>query len=134
MKEMQNKFGMVGLGVMGRNLLLNIADQGYSVSGLDKEPLAISFLQKEANNQEIFATQSTVDFVKSLAQPRAIMILVPAGNPVDMVVADLLPNLDPGDIIIDGGNSYFLDTKSRTEALKENGIHFMGVGISGGEQ
>lgn len=134
MDKMQNKFGMIGLGVMGRNLLLNIADQGFSVSGLDKEPVAISFLQKEAEHRDIYATQSTEDFVNSLATPRAIMMLVPAGSPVDMVILDLLPFIDKGDIIIDGGNSYFADTIRRTESLKEKGIHFMGVGVSGGEQ
>ncbi len=131
---MRNQFGMVGLGVMGRNLLLNIADQGFAVSGLDKELIAVSFLQKEAEHRKVFATQSTEDFVKSLATPRSIMILVPAGNPVDMVISELLPFLDEGDIIIDGGNSYFTDTLKRTESLKERGFHFMGVGVSGGEQ
>ncbi|CAN5228443.1 NADP-dependent phosphogluconate dehydrogenase [soil metagenome] len=134
MDNLQNDFGMIGLGVMGRNLLLNVSDHGFKASGLDKEEIAISFLKKEAGDKNIFTTTSTIDFIKSLARPRVIMMLVPAGKPVDLVLEDLLPHLDKDDIVIDGGNSYFSDTERRTVAMKERGIHFMGVGVSGGEQ
>lgn len=134
MSDLQNTFGMIGLGVMGRNLLLNMADHGFSVSGLDKNPLAISFLEKEDASKKVFATGSTEEFVSSLAKPRSIMMLVPAGSPVDLVLEELMPYLEKGDIVIDGGNSYFKDTIRRTEEMKGKGIHFLGIGVSGGEQ
>lgn len=127
-------FGIVGLGVMGRNLLLNMADHGYAVAGLDLDRQKADSLQAEAQEEHhIFATTEPEAFVKSLEQPRAIMLLVPAGGPVDGVINTLLPLLDQGDIIIDGGNSYFKDTDRRYEELASKGIHFFGMGISGGE-
>src|SRR5690606_321402 len=106
-------FGMVGLGVMGRNFLLNIADNGYSVMGLDTDPLKASSLVSEAKNPNVQASTSATDFVAALKSPRKIMMLVPAGAPVDAVIADLLPLLQKGDLLIDGGNSYFPDTDRR---------------------
>ncbi|RTZ03492.1 NADP-dependent phosphogluconate dehydrogenase [Flavobacterium sp. RSP49] len=128
-------FGIVGLGVMGRNLLLNMADQGHAVAGLDLDADKVSSLSKEANSQHrIKATTAVEDFVALIRQPRAIMILVPAGKPVDAVIQNLLPHLDKGDIIIDGGNTYFTDTDRRYTELSAKGIHFFGMGISGGEK
>ncbi len=119
---------------MGRNLLLNMADHGYAVAGLDLDKEKVDSLQDEAQEgHQIFATVEAEAFVKSLEQPRAIMLLVPAGNPVDGVIKTLSPLLDEGDIIIDGGNSYFKDTDRRYEELSAKGIHFFGMGISGGE-
>lgn len=127
-------FGIVGLGVMGRNLLLNMADNGYAVAGLDLDQEKADSLQAEAqNDHQIFATVQPETFVKSLEQPRAIMLLVPAGAPVDGAIQTLLPFLDEGDIIIDGGNTYFTDTDRRYKELSSKGIHFFGMGISGGE-
>ncbi|SIT02673.1 6-phosphogluconate dehydrogenase [Chryseobacterium ureilyticum] len=127
-------FGIVGLGVMGRNLLLNMADNGYAVAGLDLDQEKADSLQAEAqNDHQIFATVQPEAFVKSLEQPRAIMLLVPAGAPVDGAIQTLLPFLDEGDIIIDGGNTYFTDTDRRYKELSSKGIHFFGMGISGGE-
>lgn len=127
-------FGIVGLGVMGRNLLLNMADNGYAVAGLDLDQGKADSLQAEAQEgHRIYATVQAEDFIKSLEQPRAIMLLVPAGAPVDGAIQTLLPFLDQGDIIIDGGNTYFTDTDRRYRELSSKGIHFFGMGISGGE-
>jgi 6-phosphogluconate dehydrogenase len=129
----QFEIGMVGLGVMGRNLLLNMADHGYSVVGYDKDVAKVAALRKEAANQEISGAKSLPEFLDLLRVPRAVMILVPAGAPVDAVIHDLLPCLARGDLIIDGGNSHFTDTDLRAKTLTEHGIEFLGVGISGGE-
>ncbi len=127
-------FGIVGLGVMGRNLLLNMADHGFAVAGLDMDQEKAGSLQNEAQkDHQIFATVDPVSFVKSLESPRAIMLLVPAGSAVDGAIGTLLPLLDEGDIIIDGGNTYFSDTDRRYQELSSKGIHFFGMGISGGE-
>ncbi|MCC9138346.1 NADP-dependent phosphogluconate dehydrogenase [Pontibacter silvestris] len=135
MNDLQYEFGMVGLGVMGRNLMLNIADHDFSVIGLDLDPVKAAAVEAEAGaNKPVRGTTSTEEFVQSLRRPRALMLLVPAGKPVDAVIATLLPFLEPGDIVIDGGNSYFPDTDRRVIELEEKGIHFFGMGISGGEK
>lgn len=128
-------FGIVGLGVMGRNLLLNMADQHHAVAGLDLDAEKALSLTQEADAQHrIKATTDVKEFVGLIKQPRAIMILVPAGKAVDAVIENLLPHLDKGDIIIDGGNTYFTDTDRRFKELSTKGIHFFGMGISGGEK
>ncbi|MFD3003063.1 NADP-dependent phosphogluconate dehydrogenase [Pontibacter toksunensis] len=135
MNDLQYEFGMIGLGVMGRNLMLNIADHNFSVIGLDLDPVKAAAVETEAGTgQSVRGTTSAEAFVQALRKPRAIMLLVPAGKPVDAVIASLLPLLEPGDIVIDGGNSYFPDTERRVAMLEENGIHFFGMGISGGEK
>jgi 6-phosphogluconate dehydrogenase len=134
MKEMQDEIGMIGLGVMGRNLLLNMADHGFSVAGYDKDPTKVEALRKESGERKIRGAENIVDFVALLRKPRAVMMLVPAGAPVDSVIKDLSPHLDKGDLIIDAGNSYFKDTDVRSGNLKAKGIHFLGVGVSGGEE
>jgi 6-phosphogluconate dehydrogenase len=133
MAKQKYKIGMVGLGVMGRNLVLNIADHGFPVSGYDKDPSKVKELQTEAGSRTIFAAQSLDAFVGSLSKPRVIMMLVPAGQIVDGVIHELMPLLDKGDLIIDAGNSHFKDTDLRSASLTEKGILYMGVGISGGE-
>lgn len=125
-------FGMIGLGVMGRNFLLNIADHGYSVAGLDTDPEKASALELEAAGKPAKAVSSTPEFISLLKKPRKIMLLVPAGPPVDMVIESLLPHIEQGDLIIDGGNSFYADTERRFRYLKEKNIHFMGMGVSGG--
>ncbi|WP_347052135.1 NADP-dependent phosphogluconate dehydrogenase [Flavobacterium olei] len=128
-------FGIVGLGVMGRNLLLNIASHNFAAAGLDLDTEKVNSLQQEADSEHtIEATTDVKHFVELIQQPRAIMLLVPAGKPVDSAIASLLPHLDKGDIIIDGGNTYFTDTDRRFIELSEKGIHFFGMGISGGEK
>jgi 6-phosphogluconate dehydrogenase len=132
---MEEKFdiGMVGLGVMGRNLLLNMADHGYSVAGYDKDESKVQALEKEAEGQRVRGAATMEEFVGLLRRPRAVMMLVPAGPPVDSVIRDLLPHLEKGDLIIDGGNSHFPDTDLRAKTLADKGIRYLGVGISGGE-
>src|SRR5437870_626719 len=103
MKTQSYEIGMVGLGVMGRNLLLNMADHGHSVTGYDKDTNKIEALRKEAEGRDICAATSLKEFVGLLRVPRAAMLLVPAGAPVDAVIHDLLPYLVRGDLIIDGG-------------------------------
>lgn len=133
MEETKYELGMIGLGVMGRNLLLNMADHGYSVVGYDKDSTKVQRLKKEAEGRTICGTDTLKDLVDHLREPRVVMLLVPAGPPVDAVVDELIPLLNAGDLIIDGGNSYFRDTERRSTELKEKRISFMGVGISGGE-
>lgn len=128
-------FGIVGLGVMGRNLLLNIASHNFAATGLDLDTEKVNSLQQEADpDHKIEATTNVKHFVELIQQPRAIMLLVPAGKPVDSAIASLLPHLDKGDIIIDGGNTFFTDTDRRFIELSAKGIHFFGMGISGGEK
>ena len=127
-------FGMIGLGVMGRNLLLNMADHGYSVTGFDKDPSKVSQLESTASPNTIVKGENTLsEMVKQLKKPRKIMMLVPAGPIVDSVINDLLPLLEENDIVIDGGNSHYTDTLKRIDFLEEKKIHFVGMGISGGE-
>ncbi len=128
------EIGVVGLGVMGRNLVLNMVDHGHSVAGYDKDATKVTTLHQEAENREIRGAADIETFIALLCKPRAILLLVPAGVPVDSVIKDLLPQLDKGDLIIDAGNSYFKDTDVRARNLAAKGIHFLGVGVSGGEE
>ena len=128
-------FGMIGLGVMGSNLLLNIADHDFKVIGYDKNPDKTAMLEASATKGTVVKGVNTLsEMITQLKKPRKLMMLVPAGNPVDSVIAELIPILEEGDIIIDGGNSHYLDTVKRVTFLKEKKLHFMGIGISGGEQ
>ncbi len=133
MNKKSYRFGMVGLGVMGRNLLLNMADHGISVAGFDTDGAKVEALKKEAESREIGRARTMEEFLGLLKEPRVVMMLVPAGPPVDAVIQELLPRMAKGDIIIDGGNSHFKDTDLRQKALAKKGIDFLGVGISGGE-
>ena len=134
MTNKKYQLGLVGLGVMGRNLLLNMADSGYAVAGYDKDPSKVDALAQEAQKHEILGAREIGEFTGALQSPKAILLLVPAGKIVDAVIADLLPYLDKGDLIIDGGNSYFADTDRRYQSLAAQGIHFMGMGVSGGAE
>jgi 6-phosphogluconate dehydrogenase len=134
METERHEVGMIGLGVMGRNVLLNMADHGFPVAGYDKDPGKVEALQKESAEHDIHSAANIKDFIGLLRRPRAIMMLVPAGPPVDSVIADLLPHLETGDLIIDAGNSYFKDTNLRARNLAAKGIQFLGVGVSGGEE
>ena len=128
-------FGMVGLGVMGSNLLYNIADHGFSVIGFDLNSEKAKNLEKEATpNTDVKGVSVIEDFISQLNTPRKIMLLVPAGKPVDDVIENLLPHLSKGDIIIDGGNSHYVDTVRRVKYLADQEFHFMGMGVSGGEE
>jgi 6-phosphogluconate dehydrogenase len=133
MKEGKCELGMIGLGVMGRNLLLNMADHGYSVAGYDKDLAKVYNLNKEAEGRPIGGADTLKDLIAQLREPRVVMLLVPAGPPVDAVISELIPLLKGGDLVIDGGNSYFRDTERRSKELKGRGLSYLGVGISGGE-
>jgi 6-phosphogluconate dehydrogenase len=131
----QADIGMVGLGVMGRNLLLNMAEHGFSVAGYDTDINKVNELLKEKSTYPYIRAASDIkDFILMLKRPRAVMLLVPAGSPVDSVINDLTGLLEPEDLIIDAGNSFFKDTDIRSRRLAEKKIRFMGVGISGGEE
>eukprot|EP00388_Colpodella_angusta_P014859 GDKJ01037018.1.p1 GENE.GDKJ01037018.1~~GDKJ01037018.1.p1 ORF type:complete len:475 (-),score=56.00 GDKJ01037018.1:78-1502(-) len=127
-------FGMVGLGTMGRNLLLNMADNGYAVTGYDKSEQMLKIFEEEGKKHQLKGFSDIEDFVASLQEPKTVILLVPAGAIVDSVILELQPLLGKGDIIIDSGNSHFTDTSRRALELKEKGIHFFGMGISGGEE
>ena len=138
--EMKSEFGLFGLGVMGKSLSRNLAQKGFHISIFNREVpgleenVAVNF---KNNHEELQTAQAFSDleaFVNSLQTPRRIMLMVNAGKTTDSVIADLVPFLTDGDILIDGGNSNYLDTKERYDLLKNKNIHFIGVGVSGGEE
>ncbi|MEO7306809.1 MAG: NADP-dependent phosphogluconate dehydrogenase, partial [Ferruginibacter sp.] len=128
------QFGMIGLGTMGRNLVLNIADHGFAVCGYDRDTAQQQRLITEGNGKPVAVAASLEELVAGLDKPAKIMLLVPAGKIVDAVLTDLVPLLQKDDIVIDGGNSHFTDTDRRYTQLQASGIHFMGMGVSGGEE
>ncbi|MDZ4807345.1 MAG: NADP-dependent phosphogluconate dehydrogenase [Bacteroidota bacterium] len=130
---MPAQFGMIGLGTMGRNLVLNMADKGVTVCGYDRNIDQQKRLAEEGAGKPVQVATNMQELVNSLETPRRIMLLVPAGKIVDAVIDEVSPLLQPGDILIDGGNSHFTDTDKRIERLKPTGIHFTGMGVSGGE-
>ncbi len=132
--NVQFDFGMIGLGVMGSNLLLNMAGHDFHVIGFDRDIQKGKSLEDGADDKEKVRGVNTLEeMVKSLKTPRKMMMLVPAGKPVDDVLESLLPLLDKGDVVIDGGNSHYIDTLKRLKDLEPKGINFMGMGVSGGE-
>jgi 6-phosphogluconate dehydrogenase len=125
--------GLIGLGVMGRNFALNVAEKGFRVSVYNRtEEKTRRFMTEEVDHRPIEPEFSMEELAKSLKKPRAVMIFVPAGDPVDEVIGKIAADLEAGDIIIDGGNSHFKDTDRREELLSKKGILFLGMGISGG--
>ncbi|MGV3618207.1 MAG: NADP-dependent phosphogluconate dehydrogenase [Fimbriimonas sp.] len=137
MNEMTNEprydFGIMGLGTMGKNLLLNMADHGNAVCGWNRDPKKVQPTVDESGGK-VGGFSDVGLFVASIKRPRAIMILVPAGGPTDAVIQSLLTYLDPGDFIIDGGNALYSDTERRLHELEALGFGFMGMGVSGGEE
>ena len=127
-------FGMIGLGVMGRNFLLNVADDGFAALGTDINEESVKALNEEGEGMNVRGVNTQEEFVSLLSTPRKIMLLVPAGKIVDKVIEGILPLLDEGDIIIDGGNSHYDDTNRRYEYLKTKNIRFLGTGVSGGAE
>jgi 6-phosphogluconate dehydrogenase len=126
--------GVIGLGVMGRKFILNIADRGYTVAGYDLAPEKMRVLEKEkTGRQSIHTFVDMTTFCSALRRPRATVVLVPAGEPVDAVMRELQRHLDTGDLIIDSGNSHFADTDRRSADLQQRGLLFLGMGMSGGE-
>ncbi len=127
--------GFIGLGVMGQNLVLNMNDHGYSVSVYNRTSAKTDdFINGPAKETKVIASYSIEQLVDSLESPRRIMLMVKAGKAVDAIVNQLIPFLDQSDIIIDGGNSYFKDSMRWSKELEEKGLHFIGCGISGGEE
>ncbi|SCU86568.1 LAFA_0E01640g1_1 [Lachancea sp. 'fantastica'] len=127
--------GLIGLAVMGQNLILNAADHGYTVVAYNRTVAKVDhFMENEAKGKSIIGAHSIQELVNNLKRPRRIVLLVKAGAAVDAFIQQLLPYLEKGDIIIDGGNSHFPDSNRRYEELKEQGIHFVGSGVSGGEE
>ena len=127
--------GMVGLGVMGQNLALNIADHDFSAVGFDRDSEKTKELVSRATGgSRVFGVSSLQELTGRLKRPRAIIVLVPAGPPVDAVIEGLLPYLEPADLVIDSGNSHFRDTDRRLKSLAEKGLLFVGMGVSGGEE
>ena len=135
MSNNQSDIGLIGLAVMGENLVLNMESKGFSVSVYNRtSAVTEKFAEGRAKGKRIHPAKTLEDFVASLARPRKAMIMVKAGAPVDAVIDQLVPLLEKGDIIIDGGNSLWTDTQRREKALKELGIHYVGTGVSGGEE
>ncbi|MFB5759395.1 NADP-dependent phosphogluconate dehydrogenase [Paenibacillus medicaginis] len=130
----KQQIGVIGLAVMGKNLALNIESRGFSVSVYNRSPEKTHDLLKEAEGKNLTGTFSIEEFVASLESPRQILIMVQAGKATDATIEQLIPHLDEGDIIIDGGNAYFPDTQRRSKMLEEKGLRFIGTGVSGGEE
>ncbi|WP_339235749.1 NADP-dependent phosphogluconate dehydrogenase [Paenibacillus sp. FSL R5-0517] len=130
----KQQIGVIGLAVMGKNLALNIESKGFSVSVYNRSPEKTNDLLKEAEGKNLTGSFSIEEFVASLESPRKILIMVQAGKATDATIEQLLPHLDEGDIIIDGGNAYFPDTQRRSKELEDKGIRFIGTGVSGGEE
>jgi len=131
----KNDIGLIGLAVMGQNLALNIARNGFGITVYNRTGATTrEFMERAGRNAGITAADSLGDLAASLARPRKIICMVKAGPPVDAVIEELAAILEPGDLIMDGGNSLFTDTLCRTALLEEKGLHYMGVGISGGEE
>jgi len=131
---MSAQFGMIGLGVMGENLALNIEEHGFPVAVWNLEgEWTDRFIARHAGKQ-VTGTKTLADLVKAIERPRRIMMMIKAGAPVDQTIDAISPFLEPGDILIDGGNSWFKDTQERTRRMELNHLHFVGSGVSGGEE
>jgi 6-phosphogluconate dehydrogenase len=130
----QAQFGMIGLGVMGENLALNIEEHGFPVAVWNLEPEKVDEFVAKNRGKKFTGTKTFADFTKALTRPRRIMMMIPAGSPVDQTIEKISPYLEKGDVLIDGGNSWFKDTQERTKRLDAKGLHFVGSGVSGGEE
>jgi 6-phosphogluconate dehydrogenase len=127
-------FGIMGLGVMGYMLALNMERNGFNVAGYDLDLEKVQAFGAEVTEKNLIACENLDDFIAALELPRRIMMMVPAGKPIDMAITSLKPHLTKGDLLIDGGNTFFLDTERRSKILEADGIIYIGAGISGGEQ
>ncbi len=127
--------GMIGLAVMGENLVMNMASKGFTVAAYDIDENRVNeFASNKAKGKKIYTYHNLKDFTDSLERPRLIMMMIRAGSPVDQVIDKLIPLIHPGDVIIDGGNSNYEDSNRRMAYLESKGIHFVGSGVSGGEE
>jgi len=133
-----SRIGLVGLAVMGQNLALNVAEKGFTISvfnrSSEKTDATVARAQKEGLDDKLTGYKDMGDFVKSLAKPRAVIILVQAGNPVDQTIENLCKYMEPGDMIVDGGNEWYENTERRSKLVAEKGLLYMGMGVSGGEE
>lgn len=134
MNMSKQQIGVIGLAVMGKNLAWNIESRGYSVSVYNRSREKTDEMLQESKDKNVVGTYSIEEFVQSLETPRKILLMVKAGGPTDATIEQLKPFLDKGDILIDGGNTFFEDTRRRNHELSESGIHFIGTGVSGGEE
>src|SRR5215213_1787327 len=133
--EPKGDIAMIGLAVMGQNLILNMNDHGFTVVAYNRTVEKVDdFLSKEAKGTRVIGAKSIEEVVANLKRPRRVMMLVKAGKPVDEFIDQLLPHLEPGDIIIDGGNSLYDDTIRRTKFVESKGLLYIGTGVSGGEE
>jgi len=130
----KQQIGVIGLAVMGKNLAFNIESRGYSISVYNRSKEKTEDMMKEAEGKNVYPAYTMEDFVESLEKPRKILLMVKAGGPTDATIEQLKPLLDKGDIVIDGGNTFFRDTQRRNDELSKLGIHFIGTGVSGGEE
>ncbi|MCC2526017.1 NADP-dependent phosphogluconate dehydrogenase [Bacillus halotolerans] len=130
----KQQIGVIGLAVMGKNLALNIESRGFSVSVYNRSSGKTEEFLQEAKGKNVVGTYSIEEFVQSLETPRKILLMVKAGTATDATIQSLLPHLEKDDILIDGGNTYYKDTQRRNKELAESGIHFIGTGVSGGEE
>ncbi len=133
MSETRCDIGVVGMGVMGRAILMNIADRGYKAAAFTRDSAKARTLREDTNSKSICIVNDAAQFIRMLEPPRPVLILVPAGRPVDETIEMLLPHLESGDLLIDGGNSHFEDTRRRAKALLMRKIAYIGLGISGGQ-
>lgn len=130
----RTEIGVIGLAVMGRSLALNMADHGFMVGGYNRSREVTEELLREHPHEKFIPFYDMKELVESQERPRKFLIMVKAGKPVDMVIEQLLPFLEEGDMILDGGNSFFEDTRGREKSLREKGIFYFGTGVSGGEK
>src|SRR6202044_774660 len=127
--------GLIGLAVMGQNLVLNMNDHGFGVAVFNRTVSKVDeFLEHEAKGTEVQGAHSIEELIGLLKRPRRVMLMVKAGDTVDQMIAQLAPHLEKGDILIDGGNSHYPDTNRRVKELNAKGILFIGTGVSGGEE
>ncbi|MBN2292590.1 MAG: NADP-dependent phosphogluconate dehydrogenase, partial [Pirellulales bacterium] len=127
--------GLVGLAVMGENLVLNMESRGYSVAVFNRTVSKVdNFINGGAKGKNIVGCHSIEELVENLAAPRKVMLMVKAGPAVDAFIDQIIPHLSPGDVIIDGGNTHFSDTERRTEYVESKGLLYIGTGVSGGEE
>jgi len=130
----QANIGVIGLAVMGQNLVLNLERNGFTVAVFNRTTTTMETFVAEHPGKNLIPCKTLQEFVASLERPRRILLMVMAGPPVDAVIDSLAPLLEQGDLIMDGGNSYYRDTERRSKALTDKGLRFMGVGVSGGEE
>jgi len=135
MSTNQCDIGLIGLAVMGENLVLNMESKGFTVAVFNRTwEVTEKFAAERAKGKNIQPTRTVEDLLGALKKPRKVMMMIKAGKPVDMVIGEIAPLLEKGDVLIDGGNSLFTDTQRRCKDLEGKGIHYVGMGVSGGEE